>query len=71
MDKESFDFVVYMLHACANRWHKTPSDIYKLLHNSGCNDNYLVPHYGVLHTLGTEYIVEDVKEYLAIRGINI
>ena len=71
MDKESFDFVVYMFHACANRWHKTPSDIYRLLHNSGCIDNYLVLHYDVLHTLETEYIVEDVKEYLAIRGINI
>lgn len=71
MDKESFDFVVYMLHACANRWHKTPSDIYKLRHNSGCIDNYLASHYDILHILGTEYIVEDVKEYLAIRGINI
>jgi len=71
VDKESFAFVIYMIYACGNRWHKAPSDVYKLLHNSGCIDNYLVPHYDVLHTQGTEYIVEDIREYLWIRGKRI
>ena len=43
MNKESFAFVIYMIHACANSWRKVPSDVYKLLQNSGCIDNYLVP----------------------------
>ena len=34
---------------------------------SGCINNYLVPHYIVLHTQGTGYIVDDISEYLKIR----
>ena len=71
MNKESFAFVIYMIHACANSWSKVPSDVYKLLQNSGCIDNYLVPHYDILHTQGTEYVVDDIKEYLGIRGVNV
>ena len=69
MNKESFAFVVYMIHACANTWHRKPSEVYKLLQKSGCIDNYLVPYYDILHTQGTDYLVEDIKEYLRIRGV--
>ena len=71
MNRESFSFVIYMIHACANRWSKFPSDVYKLLQKTGCIDNYLVPHYDILHTQGTDYIVDDIKEYLGIRGVSI
>ena len=71
MNRESFSFVIYMIHACANRWRKVPSDVYKLLQKTGCIDNYLVPHYDILHTQGTDYIVDDIKEYLGIRGVSI
>ena len=71
MNRESFSFVIYMIHACANRWSKVPSEVYKLLQKTGCIDNYLVPHYDILHTQGTDYIVDDIKEYLGIRGVRI
>ncbi|MBR0378056.1 MAG: DUF3791 domain-containing protein [Lachnospiraceae bacterium] len=71
MDRESFSFVIYMIHACANRWRKVPSDVYKMLQKTGCIDNYLVPHYDILHTQGTDYIVDDIEEYLGIRGVRV
>jgi hypothetical protein len=71
MDRESFSFVIYMIHACANRWRKVPSDVYKMLQKTGCIDNYLVPHYDILHTQGTDYIVDDIEEYLGIRGVKV
>lgn len=71
MDRESFSFVIYMIHACANRWRKVPSDVYKMLQKTGCIDNYLVPHYDILHTQGTDYIVNDIEEYLGIRGVKV
>ncbi|MBQ7372825.1 MAG: DUF3791 domain-containing protein [Lachnospiraceae bacterium] len=71
MNRDSFSFVIYMIHACANQWCKVPSDVYKMLQKTGCIDNYLVPHYDILHTQGTDYIVEDIKEYLGIRGVNV
>ena len=71
MDRESFSFVVYIIHACANRWHKRPSDVYRQLQDVGCIDGYLVPHYEILHTQGTEFVVRDVEEYMQARGATI
>ena len=71
MDKESLAFVVYLIHACANKWKKFPSEVYSLLSSSGCINKYLVPHYDILHTQGTDYLVEDIAEYLKVRGITI
>ncbi|MCQ2508289.1 MAG: DUF3791 domain-containing protein [Dorea sp.] len=58
-----------MIHACADRWNLIPSAVYTILHDSGCIDHFLVPHYDILHTQGTDYIVADIKEYLHVRGV--
>ena len=71
MNKDSFSFVIYMIHACADRWHKYPSEVYKTLQESGCIDHYLVPHYDILHTQGTNFVVEDIEEYLGARGVAV
>lgn len=71
MDKESFSFVVYMIHACADKWGKLPSEVYQKLQSAGCIDGYLVPHYDILHTQGTGYIVDDIREYLEVRGVTV
>lgn len=68
MDRNSFSFVVYMIHACANAWNKKPSEIYKILQSKGCIGGFLVPNYEVLHTQSTEYVIEDIREYLKVRG---
>lgn len=71
MNKESFAFVVYVIHACANKWKMSPSQVYHLLQSVGCIQQYLVPHYDILHTQGSNYIVDDVGEYLANRGVAV
>ena len=71
MNKESFSFVVYMIHACANKWDMLPSIVYQKLQSAGCIDHYLVPHYEILHTQGTDFVVNDIEEYLEVRGIAI
>ena len=50
MDNESFSFVIYMIHACANKWGKLPSEVYALLTKADCINKYLVPHFDILHT---------------------
>ena len=67
MNRDTALFLVYIIHACANCWQDTPSNVFHLLRQSGCIENYLVPHYEVLHTQGTGYIVDDISEYLKIR----
>ncbi len=71
MTRESFSFVVYMIHACANKWGKLPSEVYSILSQADCINKYLVDCYDVLHTQSTNYIVDDIVEYLKNRGIQI
>lgn len=71
MNEDSFSFVVYMLHACADKWNTTPSDVYYALKKSGCLDDYLIPCYDVLHTQSTDYVVHDIGEYLKSREVTV
>ena len=68
MSDASFSFTVYMIHAMAEYWDTTPSRAYELLRESGCITDYLVRHYEVLHTLGVQYLTEDINEYVSQRG---
>ena len=65
------EFVVYLIHACANKWNKSPKQVYMKMKEAGCIDKYLVPNYDILHTQGSNYLVDDIKKYLAIRGVMI
>lgn len=69
--QESFEFVVYMIHACANKWNRLPSVVYKILKDSGCIQKFLVPNYDILHTQGADFVVSDIEEYLNVRKVAI
>lgn len=71
MNKDSFLFVIHMIHACANAWDKKPSEVYDILKSKDCIGGFLVSNYDVLHTQSTAYIVADIQEYLKVRGIVI
>ena len=71
MNKDSMEFVVYMIHACADRWNLPPSAVYRSMKRADCISGYLTPHYEVLHTQGTDYVVEDIRQYLQNRGVAV
>ena len=71
MNKDTFPFVVYLIHACADRWGRTPKQVYTAMKSAKCIDKYLLPHYEILHTQSTEYLVDDIYEYLNVRGVNV
>jgi len=71
MNKDSMEFVVYLIHACANKWKRSPKQVYRKLKEADCINNYLVPNYDVLHTQGSKYLVDDIEKYLEIRGVTI
>lgn len=71
MNQESFSFVMYVIHACAHKWNMFPSEVFQRLQKVGCIDRYLVPYYDILHTQGINYIVDDIKQYLKIRGVTV
>ena len=56
MTQEIFSFVIYIIHACANKWGKLPSEVYSLLSSVDCINNYLVKHFDIIHTQSTSYV---------------
>ena len=71
MSKDTFEFVIYMLHACAEKWSLLPSAVYKKLKDSDCIQKLLVPYYDILHTQGTAFIIGDIEDYLSARGASV
>lgn len=71
MTKESAEFVIYIINFLAHSLKKYPSEIYKVLESTNCINEYLVPFYDVLHTMGTEMIAEDVKKFVKNRGSSL
>ncbi len=71
MNDEILSFVVYIIHELSESWNIKPSKVYSILMQTECIEKYLVPFYDVLHTQGTSYIVNDIKEYVAKRGVTV
>ena len=67
MSQKPFEFVVYIINACSNKWNKASSEVYKELKYFGCLD-FLTANYEVLHTLSADNVVNDVEEFLRVRG---
>lgn len=71
MTETTAEFVIYIINALANKKGLYPSYVYKKLEETDCIQNYLVSFYDVLHTMGTETIMNDVEKYLNQRGISL
>ena len=68
MTKEVMEVIVYMIHACSKKWGQSPATVYRRMSEGNCIKGYLVPHYEVLHTQGTQFVVEDIEEYIGKKG---
>ena len=62
-------FCIYIINQIAQVFQKPTSDIFKLLSESGVLDDYIIGCYDSLHTLGREYLIDDVTGLLADRGV--
>lgn len=69
MNREELTFTVFLIHKLADAWNKAPSDVYKLLKDSGILEDYILPCYDTLHTLGSQRLVEDITEFVRERGM--
>ena len=62
-------FCVFLIHILAEHTGLTPPDLYRRLADSGILDEYIIPFYDVLHTLGELYLVQDITEMMRERGV--
>ena len=65
------DFVMFVLYRVAEVWRVSVRRAYELLSSVDIVDGYLIPCFDVLHTLGAEYLVEDVCSLAAERGVAV
>lgn len=45
----------FLIHQLAEEWDKTPSEVYSILKSANVIEDYIVPCYDTLHTLGRRY----------------
>ena len=71
LEKKELTFVVFILHALGQRWNMTTPEVYDILNSTRILDNYIIKCYDVLHTLGKEYLIEDITEFVREKGIDV
>lgn len=71
LEKKELTFVVFILHALGQHWNMTTPEVYDILNLTGILDDYIIKCYDVLHTLGKEYLVEDITEFVREKGIDV
>lgn len=71
LEKKELTFVVFILHALGQHWNMTTPEVYEILNTTGILDDYIIKCYDVLHTLGKEYLVEDITEFVKEKGIDV
>ena len=64
-------FVVFLLYQLSEAWHMIPSKVYERLKEADVIDGYILPCYDTLHTLGAQYLVEDLTDLVQERGVKI
>ena len=71
LEKKELTFVVFVLHALGQHWNMTTPEVYEILNTTGILDDYIIKCYDVLHTLGKEYLVEDITDFVREKGIDV
>lgn len=71
LEKKELTFVVFILHALGQHWNMTTPEVYEILNTTGILDDYIIKCYDALHTLGKEYLVEDITEFVREKGIDV
>ena len=71
IEKKELTFVVFILYALGEHWNMTTPEVYEILNTTDILDDYIIKCYDVLHTLGKEYLVEDITEFVREKGIDV
>lgn len=71
MNRDELTFVMFLIYQLAEAWDKKPAEVYMVLKQSDILDGYIVPCYDCLHTLGKEYLIDDISELAVERGMTL
>ena len=69
--KKELSFSIFILYSLADKWKMSPAQVYQILNSTGILDNYIIKCYDVLHTLGKEYLIEDITDFVREKGVYV
>ena len=69
--ENELEFSTFIFYSLSDCWNTPPVEVYKVLNSSGILDGYIIEAYDVLHTLGKEYLVEDIADLVNDRGFHM
>lgn len=69
--KKELEFSVFLIYHLAESWKKSPTEVYRILNHTSILDDYIIKCYDTLHTLGAEYLVEDITDFVKEKGVLI
>ena len=67
MSKDELAFVVFILFQLSEAWDMPVPQVYERLKKTEVLDGYIIACYDVLHTLGREYLINDITEIVEER----
>ena len=68
MSREQLTFVVFVIHQLAEAWGQSPMQVYESLVGKHILDEYVIRHYDTLHSLGWEYLIDDITSFMKERA---
>jgi hypothetical protein len=70
VNRNELGFAVFCIESVAERLNINGADVYmKLRHESDLLNDYIVKHYGALHTQDKEYIADDIIDIMRKEGL--
>lgn len=70
MEKKINDFIVFCIEVFKEKTGLTGEEVYEIFDKYGVL-KYLYEGYDMLHTQGDGWLMEDIKEFLKIRGYDV
>ncbi|KAA8819857.1 hypothetical protein CSQ85_03980 [Bifidobacterium rousetti] len=71
LERQQVDFSVFLIHQLARKWRKSSPEVYAILDRTDALNRYIFPAYDVLHTLGSDYLTDDLTEYVRAKGVDV
>lgn len=68
---KELEFSVFVIHKLASAWGKTPAEVYAVLNDTKILDDYLIPCYDTLHTMGSEAVTAELTDFARERGVAV
>ncbi|MDE5812020.1 MAG: DUF3791 domain-containing protein [Muribaculaceae bacterium] len=69
MNQENLWFVTYCISKLAALLNLSQREVYRRLLKSGILYGYIVPAYDVLHTFGSNYLMDDLTDFMKKKGV--